>query len=95
MAPLSGFTDFTPACGTISQSLYQMLARCIVYENRRWHLNTIWGLADCEDLHSFWTCENNHLDPEKALVDNIFAYDECGHLAVKIMIATDIGGQPG
>jgi hypothetical protein len=38
---------------------------------------------DCEDLHAFWTCNNNHIDPERALAENVFALDNCGNLALK------------
>jgi hypothetical protein len=85
MVAFAGFTDFSEPCGVISQTFYQMLARCIVLDDGHYKLNIITGLADCDDLHPFWTCDNSHLDPEKALVDNVFAYDECGHLALKMM----------
>ena len=86
MAPVSGFTDYIRACGTLPQSFYQMLSQCITRDDGHYKLNTIEGLADCDDLHPFWTCDNSHLDPGNALVDNIFAYDDCGNLAVKVML---------
>lgn len=97
MASPGGFTDYVRACGTLSQSFYQMLARCIVLDDDHFKLNTVIGFADCEDLHSFWTCDNNHIDPEQALIDNVFALDDCGNLAIKILFNGDVIGdiQPG
>ena len=86
MASPTSFTDYVRACGTLPQSFYKMLAQCITLENGHYKLNIIEGLAACADLHSFWTCDNSHLDPDNALVDNIFAYDPCGNLAVKVML---------
>lgn len=88
MAIPTGFTDYVRACGTLPQSFYTMLAQCITLENGHYKLNAIEGIADCDDLYPFWTCSNNHLDPENALVDNIFAYDDCSNLAIKIMVPT-------
>jgi len=78
--------DYKTECGVLPLSFYQMLALCIVWEDGHWKINTIEEYDYCDDLESFWTCDNNHIDPESALVENIFAYDECGHLAIKTFI---------
>jgi len=80
----SAMTDYHTPCEATPQSLYQMLARCIVLYNGNYYINTAVVVGVCEDLHAFWTCANNHIDPERALVENIFATDACGNLAVKI-----------
>jgi hypothetical protein len=77
-------TDYVIRCAAERQSFYQMLARCIVLYDGHYYLNVASVAGDCVDLHDFWTCANNHVDPESALVDNLFATDSCGNLALKI-----------
>lgn len=84
LANTSTMTDYTIRCAQERQSFYQMLARCIVLYNGHYYLNVASVAGDCTDLHDFWTCANNHVDPENALVDNLFATDSCGNLALKI-----------
>jgi hypothetical protein len=85
-------TDYSTACGDLPQSLIQMLANCIVgypcdlAGNIQYRLNLIPIIDDCDDLTDFWTCNNNNLDPERALVENIFALDECGRLGIKVFV---------
>jgi len=83
-ANTSTFTDYGVACTETRQSFYQMLARCIVLYDGHYYLNLASVTGYCDDLHAFWTCSNNHLSPEQALVDNVFATDSCDNLAVKI-----------
>ena len=83
-ANASTFTDYQIECTELRQSFYQMLARCIVLYDGYYYLNLASVSGYCEDLHDFWTCSNNHLTPEQALVDNCFAVDSCGNLALKI-----------
>jgi hypothetical protein len=75
--------DYVTPCVELPQSLLQLLARCIVLYNGTYYLNTIEVSGYCDDLEAFWTCANNHIDPERALAESIFVVDECGHLAVK------------
>ena len=75
--------DYNTSCTTFPQSFLQMLARCIVLYGDAYKLNIMEETDNCDDLTDFWTCSNNHIDPERALVENLFATDECGHLALK------------
>jgi hypothetical protein len=81
------FTDYTPDCGTISESFLKMLANCIVeYEGHRM-LNVVGCSDDCEELEDGLACNDpDILDPEAALVHSIFALDDCGRLAIKLFI---------
>ena len=82
----SVMTDYNVGCGELSQSFYQLLARCIVRfgHSGHYYLNVASVSGVCSDLHPFWTCANNFTDPETAMVNNLFATDSCGHLALKI-----------
>ena len=84
------FTDYG-GCTDAPQTFLQMLANCIViYADERGvehtYLNTIVDYDYCEDAEDFWTCDNNggKLDPERALVQNLFALDDCGRMALKL-----------
>jgi hypothetical protein len=83
-ANTSTMTDYVAGCGIDRQSFYQLLARCIVLYNGHYYLNIASVTGSCLDLHPFWTCANNHIDPEMALVENVFATDSCGNLAIKL-----------
>lgn len=83
VADTSALTDYMTSCGALRQSLYQMLARCIVLHNGHYKLNIAGVVSDCSDLHSFWTCNGDIPDPERALVENVFATDACGNLVLK------------
>lgn len=76
-------TDYTTECVDMAQSFYQLLARCIVLYDGQYMLNVLKVSGNCVDLLDFWTCANNHIPPERALVENLFVIDECGHLAIK------------
>ena len=80
----STMTDYNTACEAMPQTFYQMLARCIVLYDGHYYINLASASGYCDDLHAFWTCANNHIDPERALVENVFATDECDILALKI-----------
>jgi len=80
------FTDYSTSCGELPQSFIQMLANCIVGYNGHYHLNLIGTTDDCDDLTDFWTCANNGIEPERALVENLFALDECGRLGLKVFV---------
>jgi hypothetical protein len=80
----STMTDFHTSCAELPQTFYQLLARCIVKHSGHYYINTASVTGVCSDLHAFWTCANNHITPERALVENVFATDSCGNLALKI-----------
>ena len=79
----STMTDYHTECTEYPQSFMQLLARCIVLYDGHYRLNIAAVSGYCDDLHDFWTCSNNHITPERALVENIFATDSCGNFAVK------------
>jgi hypothetical protein len=80
----STMTDYHTECTESPESFYELLARCIVSYGGHYYINTASVTGYCNDLHAFWTCSNNHIDPERALVENVFATDSCGNLALKI-----------
>lgn len=84
LANSSTMTDYTTGCVEEPQTFYQLLARCIVLYDGHYYINVASVNGYCDDLHDFWTCANNHIDPERALVENVFAVDDCGNLALKI-----------
>jgi hypothetical protein len=79
----STMTDYHTECTELHQSFMQLLARCIVLYDGHYRLNIAAVTGYCDDLHDFWTCSNNHITPERALYENIFATDSCGNLAIK------------
>ena len=79
----STMTDYNTQCTELPQTFIQLLARCIVSYDGHYRLNIASVTGYCDDLHDFWTCAINHIDPERALVENIFATDSCGNLAIK------------
>jgi hypothetical protein len=83
-ANTSTMTDYHTECVELPQTFYQLLARCLVVYDSHVYINTATVTGYCDDLHDFWTCANNHIDPERALVENVFAVDDCGILALKI-----------
>jgi hypothetical protein len=80
----STMTDYHTECSAMPQTFYQLLARCIVQYDGHYYINTASVTGYCDDLHDFWTCANNNITPERALVENVFAVDACGNLALKI-----------
>ena len=80
----STMTDYHTECVDMPETFYELLARCIVLYDGHYYLNTASVTGYCDDLHDFWTCAINHIDPERALVENVFATDDCGNLALKI-----------
>ena len=90
---LPTFTDYEPECGAAKLDFFQMLASCIIgYADEggtnHYYLNTVQATDNCDDLavSEFWNCNNNGQSPEDALVNNVFAVDECGHMALKIFV---------
>lgn len=79
----STMTDYNTQCTELPQSFMQLLARCIVLYGGHYRLNIAAVSGYCDDLHDFWSCILNHIEPERALVENIFATDSCGNLAIK------------
>jgi hypothetical protein len=94
-ANTSTMTDYHTECTGEPQTFYQLLARCLVIYDGYVYINTAAVLGDCTDLHAFWTCANNHIDPERALCENIFATDDCGNLALKIFANGEIRWEGG
>ncbi len=72
-------------------SFFQMLASTLFKvtcdENTdQVRINLIPQFGYCESITSFWTCDNGHIEPERALVENAFALDECGNLGLKVYV---------
>ena len=80
----STMTDYNTACTEAPETFMQLLARCVVLYDGAYYINVASVSGDCDDLHAFWTCSNNHITPERALAENVFATDSCGNLALKI-----------
>jgi hypothetical protein len=90
----STFTDYHTECVEMPETFYELLARCIVLYDGHYYLNLNYVNSNCDDLTAFWTCLNNHIEPERALVENVFAVDECGNLALKVFYnAGERGGE--
>jgi len=85
------FTDYSTPCDQLPQSFIQMLANSIVEYDGHYMLNLISCTNECDDLGDFWTCANNGIEPERALVENLFALDECGRLGLKVFVNTGSG----
>ena len=88
-------TDYSTACGNIRMSFLRMLASTLIKatcdENvDQVRINAIPQFGYCDDITSYWDCDNNgdvsDEGAERALVENAFALDECGHLGLKIYI---------
>ena len=77
-------TDYNTQCTEAPETFMELLARCIVTYNGHNYINVAYVSGYCDDLLDFWTCDNNHIDPERALAENVFATDSCGNLALKI-----------
>ena len=80
----SSFTDYHTPCAATPETFIQLLARCIVLYDGHYYINLDYVNDACDDLVAFWTCANNHIEPERALAENVFAVDECGNLALKV-----------
>lgn len=85
------YTDYSTPCGNMPLSFIQMLAGTLfVYDSDHDDdgdvvvLNQICFSDGCDHLLPFWNCNNNGVEPERALVENAFALDACGNLALKI-----------
>jgi hypothetical protein len=80
----STMTDYHTECTELPETFYELLARCIVLYDGHYYINCAFVSGYCDSLYDFWTCANNHIDPERALVENVFATDSCGNLALKL-----------
>jgi hypothetical protein len=80
----STMTDYHTECTDTPETFYELLARCIVLYDGHYYINVAYVTGYCDDLLDFWTCANNHIEPERALVENVFATDSCGNLALKV-----------
>jgi hypothetical protein len=89
----TNFTDYSTPCGELPQSFFQMLANCIVEYDGHCMLNAIYCFDSCDDLTPCITCDEQSIDPERLLVNKLFALDECGNLALKLFI--NIGEEDG
>ena len=78
-------------CGKLPLTLLQALSACLVTSGSTVYLNAIEATGTCDDLTSFWTCDNNGLDLERAIVENAFTLDDCGNMAIKIYKNTGSG----
>lgn len=77
-------TDYATECAATPETFIELLARCIVLYDGHYYLNVVYYNNNCDDLTAFWTCNNGHIEPERALAENVFALDECGNLALKV-----------
>lgn len=80
----STMTDYHTECTESPETFYELLARCLVTYDGHVYINTASVTGNCDDLHDFWTCALGHIDPERALVENVFTVDDCDNLALKI-----------
>lgn len=76
-------TDYTTSCGSDHLSWIQMLASTIVgYHDisgaLHYRINSLQYSDNCSELSAFADCDTSHLDPERQLVENVFALDDCG-----------------
>lgn len=90
----STMTDYHTECTDTPETFYELLARCIVLYDGHYYINLAYVTGYCDDLLDFWTCANNHIEPERALVENVFTTDSCGNLALKVFNnAAERGGE--
>ena len=90
----SSFTDYHTPCAATPETFMELIARCIVLYDGHYYLNLDYTTSSCDDLTAFWNCNNGHIEPERALAENVFAVDECGNLALKVFYNTgERGGE--
>lgn len=85
------FTDYSTPCGLEPQSFLQMLVNSMVSAtdeqgHTHCYLNVIYSAGYCDDNTACLTCDNNGVEPERFLVENLFALDECGRLGIKMLL---------
>ena len=81
------FTDYTGDCDLPKRTFFQMLADSMVKVEGHAMLNLIPVADNCDDLEDFWDCDNGAPDEQRiedALVNNLFALDDCGRLGLKV-----------
>lgn len=82
-------SDVKTACGSMPLTFLQMLASSIIIDgNGVKRLNVIEQTGTCAGLEMFLNCTNGDKDPERTLVENLFATDSCGNLGLKIFVAS-------
>lgn len=87
-------TDYSTECGAAPMTFMQMLAATLITatcnEVDQVRVNVIPQFGYCDDITSYWTCNNNgdvsDEGAERALVENAFALDECGNLGLKVYL---------
>lgn len=77
-------TDYSTECAATHETFLELLARCIILYDGHYYLNLLYVNNNCDDLTAFWTCNNGHIKPERALSENVFGVDECGNLGLKV-----------
>ena len=70
-----------------------MLVDCLIEYDGHCMLNAIYCFDTCDDLTSCITCDDQSIDPERFLVEKLFAMDECGKLAIKLFVNTGAAEQ--
>jgi hypothetical protein len=85
------FTDYSTPCGYPQQSFFQMLVNSMISAhddqgNLHCYLNILYDMEYCDSEAPCLTCTNSVDDPERFLVENLFALDECGRLGIKMML---------
>ena len=80
------FTDYSTPCGELPQTFFQMLANSIVDVDEHCMLNLIPCIGYCDDLTSCITCAEQGIEPDRLLVEKLFALDECGNLGLKVFV---------
>lgn len=79
-------TDKIKPCFEMPHSFLEMLARCVLVFDGISCLNVIMVTPnDCGKITKFWDCDESAIEPERALVNNVFAWDICGNLGLKIV----------
>lgn len=87
-------TDYNTECGSVPLTLIQMLASSIVgYQDiagvTHYRVNALEYSDACTELTAALDCDTSHIDPERQLVEKVFALDDCSRLAVEIFSNSD------
>ena len=87
-------TDYSTGCGSVALSFFQMLGSTIygyhdVQGVLHYRINGTQWAAACTELSDFLECNTSHIDPERQLVENTFALDDCGLLTWKVFSNSD------
>jgi hypothetical protein len=87
-------TDYNTECGSLPLSLVQMLASTVrgyhdIQGVIHYRLNGIVSEGNCSGLTDPLDCDLSHIESERLLVENVFNFDECGNLAIKVFSNSD------